>query len=716
MPQPSFARAPSLAATLLALAPCLHAQEATEAADAVVLRPVTVTVTPGVPQLAFDTPASIDVIGGAALRDGQLGVNVSESLVRAPGVTALNRQNYAQDLQVSIRGYGARSTFGVRGLRLYTDGIPATAPDGQGQVSHFDLLTADRLEVLRGPFSALYGNASGGVINLITADGGPDTVLEAGGAVGADGVQRTTLRASGQQGALQYNVGASRFDTDGARPHSAARRDALNAKLKWTLNEDTRLSVVANHVHIPDAQDPLGLTRAELQANPRQATAAATQFDTRKTVGQSQVGAIFEQRLSSAQSLKVTGWTGTRSTVQFQSIPVGTQAAPTSPGGVIDLDRSFSGLDAQWTLRTRALDVPLALTVGLTGEQLRENRQGFQNFIGSGAAQVLGVRGALRRDERNTARTFDQYAQGVWNFERWSLTAGLRHSSIRFESGDRYLANGDDSGAVRFGATTPVLGVVWRASPTTNLYASAGRGFETPTLNELSYRQGGAGLNFALQPARSRQVEAGVKTEFGEAGRLNFALFEARTSDEIAVLSNTGGRSTFRNAGRTLRQGVELSHAAQWRGGWSTLLSATQLRAVYQDAFLTCGPAPCAVPALPVAAGNRLPGIPRASLYGELAWAHKPWGLGVAAEVRHQGRMAVDDRNTDEVGASTQLALRATLEQKSGRWTLREFVRVDNATDRQFVGSAIVNEGNGRYFEPGPGRTWLLGVTASLKL
>src|SRR6476469_3476006 len=189
-----------------AAAACVPALAQQGASAEQTLPPVVVTSPmPGVAQKAFDTPVSVDVIGGEQLRDGQLGVNLSESLVRAPGLTALNRQNYAQDIQISSRGYGARSTFGVRGLRLYTDGIPATAPDGQGQVSHFDLLTAARMEVLRGPFSALYGNASGGVINLITADGGPDTVLEAGGAIGSDGVQRTTLRASGQQGALQYN-------------------------------------------------------------------------------------------------------------------------------------------------------------------------------------------------------------------------------------------------------------------------------------------------------------------------------------------------------------------------------------------------------------------------------------------------------------------------------------------------------------------------------
>ena len=131
-------------------------------ADAVV-----VTAT-RIEQKSFDLPASIDAVGKAAIQDQQLRVNISESLGGVPGLVANNRYNYAQDLQISIRGFGARASFGVRGVKLYQDGIPFTMPDGQGQTGSFALDTAKRIEVLRGPFAALYGNASGGVIQLFT--------------------------------------------------------------------------------------------------------------------------------------------------------------------------------------------------------------------------------------------------------------------------------------------------------------------------------------------------------------------------------------------------------------------------------------------------------------------------------------------------------------------------------------------------------------------
>ncbi|MBC7468621.1 MAG: TonB-dependent receptor, partial [Ramlibacter sp.] len=664
------------------------------------LSPVVISVTRGVEQRAFDTPASVDVIDAATIRNGGPQVNLSEALARVPGVVALNRQNYAQDIQISSRGFGARSTFGVRGLRLYVDGIPATGPDGQGQVSHFDLASASRIEVLRGPFSALYGNSSGGVISMFTADGGPETIAEVSTAFGSDGVKRTGLKLSGQQNALQYNLSGSRFETDGSRDHSAAERTGFNGKVKYTLNVDTRWTFVLNSVRMPDVQDPLGLTRKELTVNPRQATPVALTFNTRKSVDQTQAGVVLDHRFDAGNALQVTAYLGERATQQFQAIPVATQQPPTQPGGLIDLSRDYSGIDARWIHKARLLDQPLTLTAGLSAERLKEARRGFQNFVGS----TLGVQGALRRDESNDVQSTDQYAQAEWSPSlRWRVSAGLRHSRVKFDSSDHYIVAGnpDDSGSVSYSATSPVLGVVFRATDSVNLYASLGKGFETPTLNELAYRPSGAtGLNFNLQSASSRQWELGVKTQFGEDWALNAAYFRARTKDEIAVLANTGGRSVFQNVGSTSRDGVEAVLSGRWQGGWSAYASASYLDAVYRDSFLTCTAAPCATPTTRIAAGNRIPGIPRTSLFAELAWAHRPWGLETAVEWRRVGKIYVDDSNTDAASGSSVLNLRVSLAQKTGRWSLREFLRVDNVGNRDYVGSVIVNEGNGRFFEP----------------
>jgi iron complex outermembrane recepter protein len=707
-------------AGLLASSPVAFAQQGTGAAttqapapEARELRAVTVTATPGVAQSTFDAPASIDVIDGSVLRNAQLQVNLSESLARVPGLVAQNRQNYAQDLQISMRGCGARSTFGVRGLRLYADGIPAAGPDGQGQVSHFDLASAERIEVLRGPFSTLYGNASGGVISLFTADGGPDTVAEVSTAFGAEGVRRITAQLSGAPGRWTYRLSATRFDTDGWREHSAARRESLNAKLTHDAGGGTRVTLVANHLAMPDTQDPLGLTRAQWEANPRQASPAALAFDTRKSVEQSQLGAVLDHRLGAQDSVRLMAYAGERDTIQFQAIPVAVQASPAQPGGVIDLTRRYEGLDARWVHEGRSPGGPYTLSTGLALETTRDLRRGWENFVGT----TLGVQGALRRDELNRSRSLAPYVQGQWVLGgRWSASAGLRHTRVRFESDDAYVrpGNGDDSGSVGFSATTPALGLVFHASDRVNVYAAYGRGFETPTLNEIAYRgDGTAGLNDRLQPAISRQWELGVKAGQGERWNVSAALFQARTTDELVVLTNTDGRASFQNAPGTRRRGIEIVGSGRWHEHWSALLAGTWLDAAYSEAFATCAGAPCPRPGTVVPAGRLMPGIPRTSVYAELAWRQRAWGLETALEARHVGRVMVDDLNTDSAPAYAVLALRASLRQQQGPWTFRQFVRVDNLTDRDYAGSVIVNEGNRRFFEPAPGRQWLAGLSAA---
>ena len=559
---------PLLAVLSAACAPALSADNAL---NPVTLDRIEVTATRLQHVAPFDVPASFDriVLDGSEARAG---TSVSEALSGVPGLAARERQNFAQDTQLSIRGFGARSTFGVRGVRLYADGIPATMPDGQGQVSHFVMAGAERIEVLRGPFSALHGNSSGGVVQVFSAEGESPTRGHLQASTGRDS---SSAASGGERGAgdtLGYALAASHFETDGWRDHSAARRSWLNLKLHAELPREGRLLLVGNHFDAPDALDPLGLDWDQVQDDPRQATSVATQYRTRKSASQDQLGLRWEQPLGGGHAIEAMGYGGRRSIEQFLSVPVGAQGNPLSSGGVIDLDNDYGGLDLRWRWAGSLAGRTLEFTAGGNADRQRQHRRGYENFVGD----TLGVRGTLRRDERNRVDNRDLYAQAWWQFaDRWSLLAGARRSQLRFQSDDGYIsaANPDDSGRVDYAETTPVLGITFAPATDWRVYASAGRGFETPTFNELGYRaDGGAGLAFDLAPATSRNIELGAKWRNDAGAHVEAALFRADTDDELAVARNVGGRSSYRNVGGARREGAELSPGCRWarrgRCGW----------------------------------------------------------------------------------------------------------------------------------------------------
>jgi iron complex outermembrane receptor protein len=651
---------------------------------------------------SFDLPVSIDAVGRRAIHEDNPQVNLSESLNRVPGVVVQNRQNYAQDLQISSRGFGSRATFGVRGIRLIADGIPATMPDGQGQAASFNLSSAQRIEVLRGPFSSLYGNASGGVIQIFTADGPPEPTLTGSLYRGSHHTTKFGLQYGGTNGALNYLVDVSRFDTDGYREHSAARRDHVNAKLKFDAGTRGTFTFVLNALDQPETQDPLGLTADQVAQNRRQAGTNALAFNTRKSVAQSQAGVIYDLPLAARDKLQARFYGGDRQVTQYLAIPLVFQGAATHSGGVVDLDRGYGGGGLRWTRDAALAGAPIVFSAGVDYDRMAERRRGFINN--------LGIAGELKRDEDDIVTNTDIYAQAEWAVAaRWNLLAGVRHSRVEFESRDYFITPGnpDDSGTVDYSRTTPAVGATFKLTPTLNLYANAGKGFETPTFAELAYRPGGAtGLNFALKPARSTHYEAGVKAMLGAASPLNVAVFHIDVKDEIVVNAASGGRTDFKNAAETRRKGLEVLWEGRFAHGFEAAAAYTLLDARFEQPF-TSG-------AATVTPGNRLPGVPPYTLYGELVWRHAASGFHAGIEARRNGKVYVNDANTESAAAYTVWNVRAGFEQRARNWRLTEFVRIDNATDRRYIGSVIVSEANGRFYEPAPERTFLLGVTAAL--
>ncbi|MBZ7529706.1 TonB-dependent receptor [Klebsiella variicola] len=673
------------------------AQTADEQTMVVTAAPTTVS--------ELDTPAAVSVVNGDEMRQAAPRVNLSESLGAVPGLQVQNRQNYAQDLQLSIRGFGSRSTYGVRGLRIYVDGIPATMPDGQGQTSNIDIGSVDTIEVLRGPFSALYGNSSGGVINVTSQTGTQPPTVEASSYYGSFGTWHYGMKATGavgdgsHAGDVDYTVSTNRFTTHGYRDHSGARKNLANARLGVRINDVSKLTLLLNSVDIK-ANDAGGLTADEWRDNPRQSP-RGDQYNTRKNTRQTQAGLRYERQLSAQDDLSVMMYAGERETTQFQSIPRAPQLKPSHAGGVIDLTRHYQGIDTRLTHRGELL-VPVTLTAGLDYENMSERRKGYENFVMVNGAPQYGEQGALRRNERNLMWNIDPYLQTQWQLtDKLSLDAGVRYSSVWFDSNDYYITpgNGDDSGDASYHKWLPAGSLKYALTDAWNVYLSAGRGFETPTINELSYRSDNqSGLNFGLKPSTNDTVEIGSKTRLGN-GLLTAALFQTNTDNEIVVDSSSGGRTSYKNAGKTRRQGMELGLDQQFGESWRLKAAWTWLDATYRTNV--CDDASCN--------GNRIPGIARNMGYASFGYQpEQGWYAG--SDIRYMSDIMANDENTAKAPSWTVVGLTTGYKWSYGRMDMDLFGRVDNLFDREYVGSVIVNESNGRYYEPAPGRNYGIGL------
>ncbi|GLX14308.1 hypothetical protein Pstr01_25470 [Pseudomonas straminea] len=672
--------------------------QAQEATDTLVLEPSVVSGSRSEAQ-SFDLPFSVDSIDREQISDGQLGINASEVLTRVPGLVVQNRQNYAQDLQISSRGFGARSAFGVRGLKLITDGIPASTPDGQGQAATFNLDTAERIEVLRGPASTLYGSNAGGVIQVFSRDGAGRPRIGAETLIGSDGLSRNHLTAEGEADGVGFVLDASRMDTDGYRDHSAARRDQTFAKLNFKPDEDSKLALIYSSLEQNGTQDPLGQAWEAYKADPRSVATNALDFNTRKSIDHQQLGANYERYFGDS-TLQTTVYAGKRRVVQYLAIPRGPQNNPNNSGGVVDFDREFHGGSIRWLQPVDGISGDLRLVFGLDYDQSRDDRRGYENF--SGASN--GVKGNLRRDEVDTVTSLDPYAQATWTIGNWTMQGGLRYSTVEVDVDDKYIvgANGDDSGTKRYEKATPSVSVGYAFTPDLNGYVSVGKGFETPSQAELAYSQGNAGFNYSLEPSESTQYEIGLKARVARDTRINAAIFQINTDDEIVVLENRDGRTSYQNAGKTLRRGFELGVESQFTEQWSAALAYTYLAATYDSRFVAGNNS--------IDKGNDLPGVPRTTLFGELAW--KPVdGISTAFEGLYRSKVYVEDTNTEKAAPSyTVFNWRTRFEQHFGPWKTHQTLRLDNLLDRQYVGSVIVGDGNSRFYEAAPGRSWYAGA------
>jgi iron complex outermembrane receptor protein len=697
----------SVAAAFCAILPAAPAAaQNTAASDAAPLLDQVVVSASRTRQRVMDTAASIDVVTSAQIHDGQPEQNLSEPLARAPGIFALNRQNYAQDLLISSRGFGANSAFGARGIKIFVDGIPGTAADGQGQISHIDLASADRIEVMRGPFSVLYGNSAGGVISVFTQNGRPGREVTPYFSAGSYAQRKYGLKFDGEQKGVNYVLDAGSLHTDGSRDHSSADRQNQNAKLGFKIGADTSVMVVANSVNL-NASDPLGLTAAQLQSDARAAGSGALAFDTRKSVDQTQGGITLTQRIGASDSVSLSPYYGDRHTIQYLASKV---------NGVINLQRAFYGMNSKWVHSGEAGGMPLNLVAGLDSNQNRDHRLTFSNSGGQ------SLNSPSDQDYNMSARNLDVYVQGELRpGERLALTMGARQSDTRLDASSNNAL--PSLGSRTYQATTGMVSAQYYLQENTNAYISYGSGFDTPTLNQIIYSPSYVNFgakntgNLGLDAARTQQVEIGIKSEISATAQAKIAVFDSATRNDIVIAASNGGRSAYLNAPKTSRKGMELS--AQWQLPYQlqASLAYTYLDARVEQAYAVniTNASTGVTTSSTIDGGNRIPGVPDQGLFAEMMWRKPDKSLEFAAEGRAAGSMAANDLNKAYANGYGIMNLRAVARQNAGGWSISEFARIDNVFDRFYVGSVIVNQASSQFYESAPGRNWLAGVKVSYK-
>jgi iron complex outermembrane receptor protein len=710
------------------------------AADIKSLAPTVVTAT-RVETNSFDLPVSIDVVSKSNIQDAQLKMTLSESLIRIPGITAQSRSQFSQDPQISTRGFGSRSSFGVRGLRIYVDGIPFSMPDGIGQPGNIDLGSIKAMEVMRGPFSSLYGNSSGGVVQLLTEDAPKTPEIGSEFMTGSYGTSRQNAKATGSVGNVDYLINFSNFETDGYRQNSNAKKEQFTAKLKINISNSTRLTMLANWMDM-DAQDPLGLARtassvsratnagASVTVSERSAfddptaiPSVASLANTRVSRKNQQIGFNLEHTFNENNSINIISYVGKRDNLQylsaFSSAADSGVTRTADFGRASGISRDFWGTEFRYTNKGQILDRAYQLTGGINYGNMEDNRSDINAY--SGVMLDSSNLANVNRREVNIAKNFDQYFQAQYALaSSVDLHAGIRKTKVDIKVEDNLvnltkdfsqtfnLKYRDSSGKLAYEKTTPVVGAVWKINPMLNIYANYGKGFETPNLIEIAYDNviNGTGPNLNLTPSQSDNYEIGAKAFANSSTRINAAIFRTNTDKEIVVASS-GTYTTYQNAGKTKRQGIEASIDSQLANNFGIYGAYTFLDAKFDSTFSSAGNT--------VNSGNTIPGTYRQQIYGEVSWKYPELGFYTALETRYNSKVYVNDRNTDYSDSYTVVNLRAGFQQSVSNWKFSEFLRVENIADKDYIGSIRVNDTNNRFFEPSPGRNWMVGVNANYR-
>ncbi len=663
-------------AGLLAAAPAVAQQDSE-------LEEIVVTAT-RVERPLNRVPLAVSAVGKEEIQLGRQELGLDESLARVPGLFMQNRYNFAQDLRISIRGFGSRANFGIRGIKVFADGIPVTLADGQSGTDDLDIGSAERIEVIRGPSASLYGTASGGVISVTTEDGPETPFAEAKITAGAYDHQKYQFKTGGQYDKLNYLVNVSHLTMDGYRDHSEVQHSLVNSKFRYDIDDSSDVTLIVNAVNSPTANDPGGVTLADVAADRRQAQArnlssnAGEEFDTQR------IGLVYDKSFNDNHQIRLRGYHLWKDFQTF--IPIGTHIPFVGNDGVVEFDRKFYGGGAKYTWDGSFLGHANTLTIGFDADIQKDDRQRFLN--------VAGVKGAMTFDQLEKAESYGFYFLNEFSItDTVQLNFGGRYDMLDLSVDDRYLVNGDQSGELEFNEFSPSVGLIWSFTPSMNVYANYASSFETPTFTELGTPAQELNVNLGgfnnVNAQQARSFEIGIKGTLLDRIRYDIAAYNMDVNDEITNIVSIANRAFFENAD-TDRKGLEVGVKADLMEGLDLTVAYTLSDFTF-DSF----------PNSPAAVGEWIPGIPMHQVYAELAYTHES-GFYVAWDALYVGKFYVDNANTTKVDPYWVSNIRVGGDFEYSDVTVSPFLGVNNLFDEKYFSNVRINAFGGRAFEPAP--------------
>jgi len=672
--------------TLLAFSGIALADPSDHGVDSAELDEIIVRVTRRDVRLE-DVPAAVSLITKDEIQLGRQQIGLGEWLAAVPGLFLQSQYNFAQDLRIAIRGFGARSNFGIRGIKIVVDGIPESLPDGQAQTDAIDLGSAEQIEVIRGPSSSLYGNASGGVISISSERGPDNPFIETRLSAGSYDFQKIQLKTGGDTGRLNYLVNLSNMQSEGYRDHSETENTLVNARFAYALDDGSEIGLVLSSTDQPLANDPGGVDLAQAQADPTSARQRNVDFDAGEALDQQRIGLSYRKSIGERHELRARNhyaWRNFANKLPFEG------------GGAVQFDRFYVGGGMVYTYHNTLWGRPNSLIIGTDVDLQDDDRRRFDN--------ISGTLGPLALDQQELVTSIGIFVQNeIAVSDVIALTLGLRYDHIRFEINDNFLVDGDDSGDRTLSEASPMIGVVYSPSESTSLYANYSTAFETPTTTEFANPDGSGGFNPDIGPQLATSFEIGVRGLVNSRNRYELSLFSVDVDDELIPfeLASQPGRNFYSNAGKSTRNGIELSFISEPIDGLRFSLAYTYSDFKF-DRFVDDSGNDFA--------GNTIPGIPENLLHGEIAYKHSSGFYGVV-DALDVGSVYANNANSAVSESYNVVNFRTGLaDYRIGNWLLSPFIGVNNLTNEQYAANVRINAFGGRFFEPAPERHFFGGL------